>query len=75
VSIYVLISVYRYIGTEIILKILGCSDLTGFLLDLLGAGDAVYSRENVFENLGTPLKTRLMCTGTAVKICLEFWQS
>jgi len=60
---------------EIVLKIFGSSDLTVFLLDLLSAGDSVYSRENSFGNLGKPLKTCLICTGTPVKIRLKFWQS
>ena len=59
---------------EIILEIFGSSHLIVFLLDLLSAGDSVYSRENLFENLGTPLKTCLICTETPVKIRLEFWQ-
>ena len=53
----------------------GSSDLTVFDSDLLIAGDSVYLRENVFENLGTPLKTCLICMGTPVKIRLKFWQS
>jgi len=60
---------------EIILKIFGSSNLTVFLLDLLIAGDSVYSRENLFENLGTPLKRCLICTGTPVKIRLKVLQS
>jgi len=59
---------------EIVLKIFGSPDLTVFLLDLLSAGDSVYSRENLLENLGTPVKTCLICTGNAVKTGLKFWQ-
>jgi len=63
------------------LTIFGSSDLTVFLLDLLSAGhllsagDSVYSRENSFENLGTPLQTCLICMGTPVMIRFKFWQS
>ena len=60
---------------EIVLKIFGSPDLTVFLLDLLSAGDSVYSRENLLENLGTSVKTCLICTGTPVKTRLKFWQS
>jgi len=48
---------------EIRLKLFGSPDLTVFLLDLLSAGDSVYSRENSLENLRTPVKTCLICTG------------
>jgi len=37
---------------EIILKIFGSPDLTVFLLDLVGAGDSVYSCENLLEIFG-----------------------
>ena len=60
---------------EIILKIFGSPDLTVFLLDRLSARDSVYSRENLLENLGTPLKMCLICTGTPVKTHLKFWHS
>jgi len=42
---------------EIRLQIFGSPDLSVFLIDLLSAGDSVYSRENVLEILGTPVKT------------------
>jgi len=38
-------------------------------------GDSVYSSENLFESLGTPEKTCLICFGTPVKTCRNFWQS
>jgi len=57
------------------LNFFGSPDLTVFLLDLLSAGDSVYSRENLLENLGTPVKTCLICMGTPVKACLKFWKS
>jgi len=64
---------------EIILKIFGSPDLTVFPYDLLSAGNFVYSRENLVENLGTPvktfLKTFLICKGTPVKTRLKCWQS
>jgi len=33
-----------------------------------------YSREILYENMGTPAKTCLICTGTPVKTCRKFWQ-
>jgi len=39
---------------EIRLQIFGSPDLSVFLIDLLSAGDSVYSRENLFENLWLP---------------------
>jgi hypothetical protein len=55
---------------EVILRIFGSPDLTLFLpvLELLSAGDSIYSRENLLENLGTHVKTCLICTGTSVKL-------
>ena len=38
-------------------------------------GTPVYSSENLFEILGTPVKTCLKFTGTPVKTCVKFWQS
>jgi len=52
---------------EIRLKIFGPRDLSVFLIDLLCDGDSVYTRENLYENLGTPVKTCLICMGTPVK--------
>jgi len=53
-----------------------------FLETLLSDGDSVYSPTNLVENLKTPDKTCLICTGTSVKTCLictetpgKFWQS
>jgi len=63
------------LAEEIRLKIFGYQDLTIFSLDLLSDGDSVYTRENLYENLGTPVKTCLICTGTPVKTCWKFWQS
>ena len=50
-------------------------DLPDFRADLLSDGDSVYSRENLFEILGTSVKTCLLCMGTPLKTCYEFWQS
>jgi hypothetical protein len=41
----------------------------------LSDGDSVYSRENLFEILGTPETTGLIRKGTPVKTCWKFWQS
>jgi len=38
-----------------------------FLIDISRDGDSVYSRENLIEILGTPVKTCLICKGTDVK--------
>ena len=57
------------------LKYLDLQITTEILLDLLSAGDSVYSRENLLEILGTPVITCLICTGTPVKTCWKFWQS
>jgi len=38
-------------------------------------GTPVYSLENWFEILGTPVKTCLKVTGTPVKTCLKFWRN
>ena len=57
------------------LQLFASSDLSVFLIDLLSAGDSVYSRENLFEILDTPVKTCLICMGTPVKTCWKFWQS
>jgi len=37
------------------------------MIDLLSDGDSVYSRENLFEFLGIPIKPCLICTGTHLK--------
>ena len=46
--------------------------LLGFLLS---DGHSVYSCENSFKSLGTPVKTCWNVTGTPVKTCLKFGQS
>jgi len=46
---------------EIRLNKIESPDLSIFLIDLLSDGDSVYSRENLFEILGTPEKTCLIC--------------
>jgi len=66
----------QYLLTEEIrLKIFGSADSSVFLIDLLSDGDFVHSGENLFEILGTPMKTCLICMGTPVKTCWNFWQS
>jgi len=55
------------------LKIFGSRDLTILSFDLFGDGDSVYARENLYENLGTPVKTCLICKGIHVKTCWKFW--
>ena len=56
---------------EIRLKILGSQDLPDFRVDLLGDRDSAQSRENLFEMLGTPVITYLICMGTPVKILAD----
>jgi len=46
----------------------GSPDPSVFLIDLLSDGDSVYSSENSFESLGTPVETSLTCMGP-VKMC------
>ena len=60
---------------EIRLTIVGSPDLPDFPVDLFSDGDFVYSSKNLFEILGTPVKTCLICTGTAEKTCWKFWQT
>jgi len=60
---------------EIRLKIFGSPDYPVFLDSLLSDGDSVYSSQTLFEILGTPEETCLICTGTPVKTCWKFWQS
>jgi len=60
---------------EIRLNIFGSPDLPDFWIDLLSDGDFVYSPEPLFEFLGTPEKTCLICVGTPVKTSWKFWQS
>jgi len=60
---------------EIRLKIFGSRDLSVFLTDLLNTGDSVYTRKNLYANLGNSVKMCLICAGTPVKTCWKFWQS
>ena len=57
---------------EIRLEIFGFPDLSVFLR-LLSDEDSVYTLENLYEKLGTPVKTCLICKGTPVKTCRNFW--
>jgi len=50
---------------EIRLKFFGSRNLTIWSLDLLSGRDSVYTPENLDVNLGTPVKTCSICTGTA----------
>ena len=50
-------------------KMFAFRDLTIRSLNLLNDGDSVYTPENLYENLGTPVKSCLICTGTSVKTC------
>jgi len=54
---------------EIRLQIFGSPELPDCRVDLLRNGDSVYSRENMFEILGIPEKTCLICIVTSVKSC------
>ena len=56
------------IFSEIRLKIFGSRDLTIFSFDLLSDGDSVYTRESSYENLGTPVKACLRCTGNVLEM-------
>jgi len=66
---------HKPLTEEISLKICGFRHRTIFSLDLSSDGDSVYTREKLYENLGTPVKTCLICTGTPVKTCWKFRQS
>ena len=55
------------------LEIFGSADLPDFRVDFLSDGDFVYSRENSFEILGTPVEACLICKGHDVKSCGKFW--
>jgi len=46
---------------EIRLAIFAFRDLTIFSLDLLSDGNSIYTRENLYENLGTPVNTCSIC--------------
>ena len=59
---------------EFRLKRFGSQDLSVFLIDFLINGVSVYSRENMFEISGNPVKTCLICTGNPVKTCWVFCQ-
>ena len=50
------------------LKYLDLQITTEILLDLLSAGDSIYSRE-ILEILGIPMISCLICTGTPMKTC------
>jgi len=60
---------------EIRLKRFASRDLSGFPIRLLSDGDSVYTLENLYENVGTPVKTCLIFMGASVKTCCKFWQS
>jgi len=57
---------------EFRLQIFGSPDPSVFFIDLLSAGDSVYSRENLLEILGTPVNTCLICTGMPWKFVRNF---
>jgi len=57
---------------DIRLKIFVSRDQTIFSIDLLSDGDSVYTREILYENFSTPVKTSLICTMTPVKTCSKF---
>jgi len=57
---------------ETTLKIFRSWDLTILWLDLLCDGDSVHTRKKLYENLGTPVKTCLICTGTPCKLVGNF---
>ena len=59
---------------EIRLEIFASRDPTIWSLDLLSDGDSDYTPENLYEKLETPVKTRLICTGTPAKTCWKFSQ-
>jgi len=47
-------------------------DLENYRIDLFSDGDSVYTRENLYENVGTPVKTCLICTGiTSVSVRID----
>ena len=75
VLMYVRICKYTTHGGDHTSDLFGSRDLTIFLLDLLSDGDSMYKREELYANLGTPVETCLICTGTPVKTCWKFWQS
>jgi len=57
---------------DVRLQIFGSPDYPVFQSFLWSDGDFVYSRENLFEILGTPVKTCLNVKGTPVKTCWKF---
>jgi len=57
---------------EIRLETFVSRDLTIFSLNLLSDGDSVYTRENLYENLGTPVKPCLYVWGTKIKLVGNF---
>jgi len=50
-------SLHTPLTEEIRLQIFGSPDLSVFLIDRLSDRDSVYSSENLFGMLGTPMKT------------------
>jgi len=60
---------------EVRLEIVGSRDLTNFSLDFLSDRDSVDTREILYENLVTLVKTCLICTGTPLETCWKFRQS
>ena len=63
---------------EIRFKIFGSRDLSVFLIDLLSDGDSVYTRENLYENVRTPMKSHvhdLFCSRNYFKSnLLRLWK-
>ena len=57
---------------EIGLKMFGSRDPTIVSLNFLSDGDSVNTRENLYENLRTPAKMYLICTGIPVENCGKF---
>jgi len=66
---------HNLLTEEIRLNIFGSADLPNFRVDLLSDGDSVYSREILLKNLGIPVETFLIYTGTPVKTSWKCWQS
>ena len=77
IHVYIYIYIYTYIPLmeEIGLKMFGSRDPTIVSLNFLSDGDSVNTRENLYENLRTPAKMYLICTGIPVETCRKFWQS
>ena len=58
---------------EIRLSISGFRDLSVFQIDFSSDGVSVYTREILYENLGTPLNTCWIYMGTSVNMCGKVW--